>query len=458
LLAFAVVLFVRDEREAPPLLGEVLEHPARLVVATFAALSICGSVLLALPASSAGDEQIGFLDAAFTAISATCVTGLVVVDTGSAFSVLGQGVVLVLIQVGGLGIMTFYTVALGALGRRLSLRHELAVAGAASIEDQAHLFRALGRVLVVTFVFEAIGAAILFLRFAMGSDSIEMATWRAVFTSISAFCNAGFALQPDSLISYNHDPAVLNVVGLLIVAGGLSPAVVLSLPAMRRGRVVPLQNRLILTVSAVLLVGAFVSYLAFEWSHSLEGLSFLHKLDNAWFQSITLRTAGFNSVDLTRTQPVTQAMMNATMFVGGSPGGTSGGIKTTTAALLLLAVVAALRGRPDATAFGRRVDHASVYKAAAVATIGVLSVLVAVIAVLLTQSMPANVALFEVVSALATVGLSLGGTAELDEIGKILIMICMFVGRIGPLTLFLFLMERRMTTPFLLPDEQVDVG
>jgi trk system potassium uptake protein TrkH len=327
--------------------GILIEHPARLIAGTFAGLCVLGTLVLALPASAATGHSLGLLDAAFTAVSAACVTGLVVVDTSSAFTATGQAAILLLIQFGGLGIMTFYTVALRALGRRLGLRHEIVLAEVAQIDGQAGLYGALGLVLRLTFSVELCGAAALCLCFVREGLDWPTAAWRGLFTAVSAFCNAGFALETSSLVAHQGQPGILAIVGTLIVLGGLAPPAVMALPALLRGQVVPLQTRLVWWTTSLLAGVGFVVYLAFEWSHSLAGLAWGHKLSNAAFQSLTLRTAGFNSVDLAATQPATQVFMMAWMFVGGSPGGTAGGIKTTTAALLMLAVLASLRGRRD---------------------------------------------------------------------------------------------------------------
>jgi trk system potassium uptake protein TrkH len=436
----------------------LLEHPARLIAATFAGLCVFGTLVLALPASSTTGHSLGLLNAAFTAVSAACVTGLVVVDTASAFTTLGQAAILLLIQVGGLGIMTFYTVALRALGRRLGLRHELVLTEVAQVDGQASLYRAFVLVLGLTFAIELCGAAALCACFARQGLDLPAAAWRALFTAVSAFCNAGFALETTSLMAHQRWPLVLAIVGFLIVLGGLAPGVVGSLPALLRREVLPLQTRIVWWMTILLSGTGFVVYLAFEWSHSLGELPWWHKLSNAAFQSVTLRTAGFNSVDMAATHPATQVFMIALMFIGGSPGGTAGGIKTTTAALLILAVMASLRGRLDVTVFRRRIVHTSIYRAAAVATVGVLSAVAVVLALMLTQRLPPEMATFEAVSALATVGLSTGGTALLDGIGKVIVMLAMFVGRVGPLTLFLLLGEHREHRQWQFPDAEVDVG
>lgn len=419
----------------------IIGHPERLFVATFAALCTIGTVLLGMPESSATGAPIPLIDAAFTAVSSVCVTGLSVVDTGTAFSPLGQTLLLLLIQAGGLGIMTFSTVALKLLGRRMSLRHEGVVARIVSPQDRSQVFGSTLRLVKFTFTAELLGALILWPMFASDSDA-GPALWKAIFTAISAFCNAGFALDSSSLVAYQTSPIVLHTVAFLIIAGGLAPAVVLAVPGwLRRPRSAAPQVRLVLLVSGVLLVFGFLAYLVLEWSHTLGPLSVGDKLHNAWFQSVTLRTAGFNSVDFASLQSTTILMMLMQMFIGGSPGGTAGGIKTTTLGVLILAVIAAVRGRDSAQFGGRAIGVKSIYKAAAVLVAAFTTVTFGLVALLLTQDMSVRNAAFEVVSAVGTVGLTIGGTPELDGIGKAIIMASMFLGRVGSLTLLMFLSQ-----------------
>jgi trk system potassium uptake protein TrkH len=312
-------------------------------------------------------------------------------------------------------------------------------------------------VLLVTFVAELCGAALLTVGFARAGDPLAPALWRGVFTSISAFCNAGFALQSDNLVPYQTSLLVMHTVAALIVLGGLSPLAIVSLPELFGTRRAPIQVKLIYATTAFLLFFGTLAFAAFEWSDSLGHLSRWHRIHNAWFQSVTLRTAGFNTVDLTQTREATRTLMIVFMLIGGSPGGTAGGLKTTTVALLVLAVVAAMRGRLQVVAFGRHIVHTSVYKAAADATVGLLSVLSAVVAIELTQSMAFDVGVFEVASAFGTVGLS-WWHCLLDDVGKLLIATCMFMGRVGPLTLFLFLADRRAQVDWEYPQEDVEVG
>ncbi len=439
-----------------PLLG----HPERLFVGTFAALCLGGTLLLALPQSASGGATIGFVDAAFTSTSAVCVTGLAVLDTPVDFTAFGQVVILVLIQIGGLGIMTFSTIAFWALGGRMSLRHEGAVASLISSRHRGHLFLSAKRIVQLTLAIEGAGAAVLAALFMARGDSVGVALWRGMFTSISAFCNAGFALQSDSLVSYQGSPFVLHTVGALIILGGLSPLAMLAIPAVLRRSAGPVsaQARLSLSASLVLLVVGFAFLLAFEWDDSLGGLSVVDKVHNAWFQSVTLRTAGFNSVDLTRMRSATLVLTLAWMFIGGSPGGTAGGVKTTTAAVLALSVVQAIRGQWTLEAFGRRIPERTRAKAAVVTMIALGTGALALVAVLLTQDMSERLAVFEVVSALGTVGLTIGGTAALDGIGKAIVIACMFVGRVGGLTLLMFLSSRRAPPALRRPEEEIDVG
>lgn len=450
----------------------VLGHPARLLAATFLALSAGGTLLLALPVCAASQHSIGFMNAAFTAVSAVCVTGLAVLDTPRDFSFVGQLGILVLIQLGGLGIMTFSTAAMRLLGRRLSLSHEGAVAGLMSAEDRSQLFRATLRLIGFTVIVEIVGALCLTAAFYYHGDQVDQSMgqsmgqslgqslWRGIFTSISAFCNAGFALHSDSLIGYQHSPLVLHIIGVLIIAGGISPMAVLAVPALARGHKhrVSTQTKLVLTTTAILLVAGFLAIAVIEWDASLAGMPVADRLHNAWFQSVTLRTAGFNSIDIAAVQPATYALMLAWMFIGGSPGGTAGGIKTTTAAVLALSVAATMRGRTSAHAFGRSLSHKTMYKAMAIVTVGATAVFAAFLAMQLTQGIAPGSALFEVVSALGTVGLSVGATAELDGVGKVIIIACMFMGRVGSLTLFMFLSGRMMRDAWRRPEEAIEVG
>lgn len=461
--ALAAVLI---RSEAPRSFGEsslwdaLWGHPERLFVGTYAGLALSGTVLLALPQSAADGVSIGFVDALFTATSAVCVNGLTVLDTSRDFSAFGQVIILLLVQVGGLGIMTFSTALLGILGRRMSLSHEGAVARLISSEDRGHLFSSVGRILRMTLAFEGVGAAVLTLLFLAQGEGFAQALWRGVFTAISAFCNAGFALQSDSLVSFQNSPLVLHTVGVLIIAGSLSPLVIFSLPAIlgRTAKPVPAQARLAWVTAVGLTVVGFLGVLAIEWGAALGGLGGLDKLHNAWLQSVTLRSAGFNSIETGGLRGATIVLMVVMMFIGGSPGSTAGGIKTTTFAVLVLSVVRAMRGQWSLEVFGRSIPERTRAKAIVVVSIALTFVFVAVSSLMLTQKLPERMMVFEVVSALGTTGLSMGLTPQLDGIGRGIIIVCMFVGRVGGLTLLMFLKGRHAPATLGRPEEAIDVG
>jgi trk system potassium uptake protein TrkH len=448
----------RGRQAAGDILQPILHHPAGPLVASFFVLSAVGALLLHAPAASRVEGGIASVDAVFTAVSAVCVTGLIVLDTPNDFTGVGQAIILALIQLGALGIMAYSAAVIIGLGRRLRIRDESLIASSLNPGDRGQLHRLVGRLLAFTFACEAAGAIALGWQFHAQGDEPIQAAWRGVFTAISAFCNAGFDLQSDSLIPYQSNAVILHVVGALIILGGLSPVAALAIPRVLRRQEHSAQVKLILVASAALLFANFVLIVAFEWNSALGGMSVLDRLHNAWFQSVTLRTAGFNSIAMDALRPVTLLVMMTSMFIGGSPGGTAGGIKTTTAAVMLLSVVAAIRGNKEIVMFGRRVSTETVDRAAAISTLGLLSLFSTVVVLLLTQAMPSLHAVFEAVSALATVGLSIGGTGELDSVGKVVITIAMFAGRVGPLSMFAFLATRERRRPLQPPVELIDVG
>ncbi len=439
----------------------IMATPARILVSVFAALSLGGTLLLSLPAAARAPGGIAVVDALFTAVSAVCVTGLIVLDTPVDLTVFGQAVVLVLIQLGGLGMMAFAALALLTLGRRLGLRHERLTAELLGGGDvRRNLESALAQVLGVTFAAELAGALGLAAAFVSLGDAPATALWRGLFTAVSAFCNAGFALQSDSLVPYQQRPDVLGIVGLLIVLGGTGPLVVTALlRRLRRGRRarLGLHARLVLSTTALLVFVPALLFVVVEWHGVLRGLSPVHKLSNALFQSVTLRTAGFNSVDFGTIAPATWTLSLVCMFIGASPGSTGGGAKTTTVAVALLSVLATVRGRDGVAVFGRRVGPERVREAVAIVAVGACAVLGATLVLQLTQDIPLDRVIFEVVSALATAGLSMGATAQLDLVGKLAVAALMFAGRIGPLTLFIFLLGQDRT-PERHPTEPVQVG
>ena len=424
------------------LLQSFYKRPALLILSTFGLLAVAGALVLTFPAASATGRSLQFIDALFTAMSATCVTGLIVVDTPVDFSTFGHLVILALIQLGGLGIMVLSTFAAVLLGGRLALRGEQALEEMLDLASPGSAYELTRFIVVSTLAVEALGAGALALsfRYEYGMAPLD-ALWRGSFHAVSAFCNAGFSLWSDSLIRFQSDPFVLGVHAALIIAGGLGFPVLAALWLRARGneRRLPLQARLVLMVSLGLLVAGAALYALAEWDASLASLSAVDKLANAVFQSVTLRTAGFNSVDYVPLERSTILMMIVFMFIGASPGSTGGGIKTTTLAVVLAAIPALARNQARAVLLRRTIPHDIVYRAATIMTIATLVAVIVSFALLASHDMAFEKAAFETVSALATVGLSIGATAELNALGKWLIIVTMFIGRVGPVSLALAL-------------------
>jgi trk system potassium uptake protein TrkH len=428
--------------------------PPRLLAASILALILLGTLALALPIASATGESIGFLDALFTSTSAVCVTGLIVLDTPNAFSTFGHVVILLLIQLGGLGYMTISTVLATFLGRSVTLQERLTLQEGLNAQDLEGLVRFAGTVLKLTLAFELTGAAILALRW--WPDLGPMALWYGVFHSVSAFNNAGFALWSDSLIGWRADVTVNIVVTMLIICGGLGFFVLSELISVRTRRIaLSLHTKVVLTATGALLAGGTLAILALEWNNPRtlgSGWPLDERLLAAWFQSVTARTAGFNTMDTgAMTQPALFVTM-ALMFIGASPGSTGGGVKTTTFSITVAALWATVRGNQETELFRRRIPAEFVAKAFFVSLIAFLGLNTVAGTVLITEGRDLLPTLFETTSAFGTVGLSMGEngsvvslSAFFTPIGKVLIAGMMFMGRVGPLTLALALAARTAT-------------
>jgi len=441
----------------------------RLLVGSFAALIAAGTAgFLVLPGLWIG-ERAGFVDALFTATSAVCVTGLSVIDVSGRMTFRGQLWLLALIQLGGIGIVTLAALAAAALGRRMSLEVEEAAAGPTVVMPEGGPRALVRSVVRVTLVIEAIGAALLWLhwRNALGNRG---AIWPAVFHAVSAFCNAGFSIFRDNLVGFTNDPPTLAVIGLLIIAGGLGFLVFVDLQARVRGRRrrVTLHTRLVLITTAVLIAGAAPLYLFFEWNHTLAGHGLGARVANAAFMAVTPRTAGFNAIDYEQVSNPSLVLTLVLMWIGGSPGSTAGGVKTTTAALLALLFVARLRGRKDVSFANRSVPDATAQRAVGLA-VGAIVLLFAFVFALLFSEIPTGSVVtdresfvhlvFEAQSALGTVGLSMNKTTDLSPPGRVLIVLLMFLGRVGPLAVLEAMARRsRRKQSYRLGREDVLVG
>jgi trk system potassium uptake protein len=442
-LGLLVVMLARGPLFAE-LMRQFVERPALLILSSFAAIALVGAVALSLPAA-AEQGRIDPLDALFTAVSATCVTGLIVVDTPTAYSPFGQAVVLLLFQVGGLGIMVLSTFATVILGGRLTLRGERALEHVLELGSPQHAYRLVRFIVTATLGLELLGAGALAICYVQHGLALDQAVWRGVFQAVSAFCNAGFSLQTDSIVMFQSDPLALGTHAALIVFGGLGFVVLAwlwSRVVRRRRSLAPVQVRVVLWTTLVLIVVGTLAYAGLEWERTLAGLSTTDRVLNAVFQSITTRTAGFNSVDFASMRPATVLFIMVFMFIGAAPGGTGGGIKITTVVVLAAAIPDILGNRRGTTLFGRVIPLATLVRAASIAVVATLTMVGALMLLLLTEDAPFLVLAFEAVSALGTVGLSLGITGSLTATGKWVIIATMFIGRIGPLTLALALGQR----------------
>jgi trk system potassium uptake protein len=447
-----------------PLFADLLDHffgrPALLVLVSFLVLISLGTMLLSFPAAAVDGGSISPLDALFTATSASCVTGLIVLDTPHDLSGFGQWVILILIQAGGLNIMVLSTFAAVLLGRGLGLKGEQALGELLELRAVRSAYRLIVFIVITTLAVETAGAVVIGFVLLDHGYGLGEAVWGGVFHSVSAFCNAGFALQSDSLVPFQEDPALLLTMAGLITLGGLGFAVlaVIWLRLTGRRRIgLAVQVKVVLATSIALVVLGWLGFAAFEWGGVLSDLETGDRLLNALFQSVTSRTAGFNSVPLEGLQPTTTLLLMTLMFIGASPGGTGGGIKTTTVVVLLSVIPAVARRRPQVVLFGRRLTLDTIYRSAVIAVVGALVVVGAAMLLLASQATGPGGLVFEAVSAFGTVGLSLGATPSLDAFGKMVVIAVMLTGRIGPLSLAL-LLGRTVGTRLGYPEASLMVG
>ncbi|MFO7546254.1 MAG: TrkH family potassium uptake protein [Trueperaceae bacterium] len=437
--------------------------PARLIAGSFAVAILVGTVLLALPAAHAPGVEVSLLDALFTATSAVCVTGLIVLDTGTDFSMFGQVVILLLIQLGGLGILSAGTLLALAAGRRIGYRERQQLQSQLNTLQVGGVVRLLRAIAILVVAVETVGALLLWAPLA-AREGLGRGAYLAVFHAISAFNNAGFSPYAGSLMGYVTDPVVNLVVMTLIVVGGLGFVVISNVIArVRLGRTarMSLHARIVLASTAALLVGATAVVLALEWGNpaTLGALSPVQRPLAALFQAVTPRTAGFNTLDTAALLPGTLLFVMLLMFVGGSPGSTAGGIKTVGFVLLMGSAWSQIRGRNELVLFGRRVPSSTAVRAGAIALSAMLLLGAATTVLLITEPNASFQSLaFEAVSAFGTVGLSTGVTPTLSEAGRVVVILLMYLGRLGPMTLGLALVGEPHERKLTYPEEEVVIG
>ena len=442
------------------------QHAESILALGFLAVILLGTVLLALPIAAKNGQSIGLFDSLFTSTSAVCVTGLVVVDTGTTFSLFGQIVLIVLIQVGGLGFMVFATMLMVMLGRKISIRGRMLIResmNASSLSDLGSLTRLY---LLLSLAIELIGTITLCFRF-VPLYGWKHGTWMALFHSVSAFCNAGFDLFGNyaSLTAFSGDPLVLLTVASLIILGGLGFSVILETARNRQGfRNLSLHTRIVLMTTLVLLLAGTVFYWIVERTNAetLAGCSEGEKILNAFFQSVTMRTAGFNSFDLSALRDGTKLFSSLLMIIGASPASTGGGIKTTTIATLTLLMLSVVRGESEVNVARRRLSDDISRRALAVAVLFLTTLLTGTLIISLIENgrFPLEDILFEASSAMGTVGVSAIGTPNLSSASRAILLPMMFLGRVGPLTLAVAVAKRQggLRTASKYPEERIMIG
>jgi trk system potassium uptake protein len=440
------------------------QSPAAVLILGFAFLIAVGTVVLMLPVSSAAGNWTVPMDALFTATSAVCVTGLVVLDTGTYWSSFGHLVIAVLIQVGGFGFMTGSTLLLFILvGRRTGLRDRMLVQASTGVPQLGEVTTLLRRIAVFTIAAELTGAAVLAVVFAGDGLPLGQAAWWGVFHAVSSFNNAGFDLTGGfrSITAYATNPVLLGSIGLLIILGGLGFAIVGDAVTKRRWNRFALETKIVLLTTVVLLVLGAVTTAAFEWDNpaTLGALPEVHRATNALFQSITYRTAGFAAIDPGGLTEAGLFVGMALMFIGAASGSTAGGIKVNTFSVLLATIISTARGRRSTEAFGRRIPDVIVFRALSVALLAVAIVFgVALLLEAMAPELSFVDVLFEAVSAFGTVGLTTGITPAMPDPARLVLIGGMFVGRLGPLTLVLALAARSRASSVRPASESMRIG
>ena len=441
----------------------------QLILLSFVAAILVGSALLMLPFSTATGDSVGFVDALFTATTATCVTGLVTLPTATAWSPFGQAVILLLIQIGGLGIITVMSGVMLMLNKKMGIGDRLLVQDAFNLNTMSGLARFIKKVLLGTFIIEGVGALLYMTVFIprFGARGI----WISVFNSVSAFCNAGIdVFSENSLCDYATNPLINAVTSALVVLGGLGYIVwwdvlrVVQSRSKKNRRIfrhLSLHSKIALTATAVLLLSGALLFLAFEYNNpkTIGELSLFDKLQVAAFQSVTTRTAGFASVPQENLTGASAALSVLLMVIGGSPVGTAGGMKTVTVAVLLCSAFATVRNKRSATVFGRSISESSIRKALAVAVTFIAICSVSTVLLMATNSVSAIDAVYETVSATATVGLSRSLTPNLNLAGKLIIIATMYLGRVGPISLAVALGSGNESQNVISePSEDINIG
>ena len=431
--------------------------PAQTIILAFLFAIFVGSLLLSLPVASVNPNGISFLDAFFTSASAICVTGLTTIDISQEFTRFGQVVILLLVQVGGLGILSFSALLAVFLKKSMSHKQAMEIQESYAAKNRKQTKEIIKSIFIITFLVEVIGAAVLFIFFNHFSTSASDSFFYAIFHSVSAFCNAGFSLFSDSFMMFATSSGLIVPISILIIIGGLGFPVIFNL--MRyldsRQEYLKLQTKLALSVTLTLLILGTVVFFALEFKNTLAPLSIGNKFLVSFFHSVSARTAGFNSIDLAACMPATIIMMLVLMVIGACPGSTGGGIKTTTFGIIWTSFWQTIRLKRHVTWSNRAISTSTILKALSIIVSSFIIIFTFLFILLLVEEKPFLDLFFETVSAFGTVGLSLGITQELSNLGKGFIIMLMLIGRVGPLTIAFALSSRIEEPNVQYPEETI---
>lgn len=444
--------------------------PAQTILLSFLFLILTGAILLLLPFTTTDGNQLSFLDALFTATSAVCVTGLIVVDTATTFTFWGKLIILLLIQGGGIGIMILSYFTIFSLKKKVSLEEKIVLSYMLNEEDMSHLAKSIRTIIYTSLIIEALGTVILYFPFSKSGKDFGQTVFLSIFHAVSAFCNAGFSLFSDSLEQFKDNITVNMVIAALIILGGLSFAVINNLKDRIKYRInrqfrgkasyikLQVNTKVVLIITAVLLLLGTLFIYGLEHSASLKEYSLGKQYLMAFFQSVTLRTAGFNTIPFARLTTTTLFIMTAFMFIGAAAGSTAGGIKLNNAAVIGAYIKSFLTNSNSVVIFNHSIPKEKVLKSMLILLFGLTSVITGAAILTFSENAPLRDIIFETVSAFGTVGLSTGLTGNLTETGKITISILMFMGRLGPLTILAAASRRKHKTYIQYPVGNISIG
>ena len=434
----------------------------QIVILGIIAINIIGAIILTLPVSSKSGEGTNFLDALFTSASAVCVNGLVINDTGTHWSTFGQIVLIILSEIGGLGIMSFTIFIAILLGKKITLKDRLTLQNSMNTFSIQGLVKMIKYIMYVAFSVQFFGILLLSTQF-VPEFGIKKGMFYSLFHSVSAFCNVGMDLFGDfkSLTEYYSNPVIIITISILVIIGGLGFTVLIELYNYREIKNISVHTKMVLFISTILIIlGAlFIFILEYNNPKTLGDMSIFDKILNSIFASITPRTAGFNTIStegMTKAGKIVTIML---MFIGGSPGSTAGGLKTSTFGIIVFTIISVIRGRDDTEAFGRRFSKEVVYKSFSLLIIGIMLVIAATMLLSITEYDETFISiLYEATSAIGTAGLSTGVTQRLSGIGKVIIIVMMYIGRIGPFTLAFALTNNKKKTGIRYPEGRILIG